>query len=149
MPDATIPAAARPFGPPVHAILSTVAFACFMGALVTDIVYSRSPDMQWANFSAWLLFVGLVLGLLAAVAGAVSGFRNRGACDGAPAWPHSIGYAVVLVLALFNNLVHSRDAWTSVVPTGLILSALTVLAILVTALLDRMALNREPVGEVR
>lgn len=149
LPDANTPAAARPLGPPVHAVLSAVAFACFAGALVTDIIYSRSPDMQWANFSAWLLFVGLVLGMLAAVAGIISRRSNRSARDDAPAWPHSIGYTAVLLLALLNNFVHSRDAWTSVVPTGLILSALTVLAILATALLDRMVLHRIPVRETR
>jgi uncharacterized membrane protein len=37
------------------------------------------------------------------------------------------------VIALFNNFVHSRDAWTSVVPVGLELSALTVFVMLVTA----------------
>jgi len=37
------------------------------------------------------------------------------------------------VLALFNNFVHSRDAWTSVMPMGLALSAMTVLAMLITA----------------
>ena len=37
-----------------------------------------------------------------------------------------IGNVVALVLAIVNMFVHSRDAWTSVVPTGLILSAATV-----------------------
>ncbi len=43
-----------------------------------------------------------------------------------------IGNLIVLVLALFDEFVHSRDAWTSVVPTGLILSALIVIVMLVT-----------------
>ena len=44
---------------PIHALLVPVPVVCFTGALITDIVYSRSTDMQWANFSAWLLFVGI------------------------------------------------------------------------------------------
>ena len=55
----------------------------------------------------------------------------------------------MLVLALINNFVHSRDAWTSVVPTGLILSALTVLAMIVTAVLDRSLADATAIGEVR
>jgi uncharacterized membrane protein len=47
-------------------------------------------------------------------------------------WVHAGGNAVALVLAIFNAFIHSRDAYTSVVPTGLILSALTVLILLVT-----------------
>jgi len=37
------------------------------------------------------------------------------------------------VLATFNMLVHTRDAWSSVVPWGLVLSSLTVVAFLVAA----------------
>ena len=37
-----------------------------------------------------------------------------------------------LILATLNALVHTRDAYTSVVPTGLVLSVLVVLILLVT-----------------
>lgn len=115
---------------PVHALLAPVPLVCFPGALLTDVAYARSADMQWANFSAWLLFFGIVFAGLAAVAGAVD-FVGSGH---GVAWPQVAGTAVVLVLALFDNLVHSRDAWTSVVPTGVVLSGLTVLAMIATAL---------------
>jgi len=38
----------------------------------------------------------------------------------------------VLVLSFFNALIHTRDAYTSVVPSGLILSGLVVLLLIVT-----------------
>lgn len=123
---------------PIRALLAPVPVVCFTGALITDITYSRSPDMQWANFSAWLLFVGIVFALLSAVAGTVSFITRRGARQEV-AWPSVVGSGVVLVLGLFNNFVHSRDAWTSVVPTGLILSALTVLVMIIAAFLGRAA----------
>ena len=44
-------------------------------------------------------------------------------------WP---GNTAVLVLAFFNALIHSRDAYTSVVPAGLILSLVVVLLLIVT-----------------
>jgi uncharacterized membrane protein len=37
---------------------------------------------------------------------------------------------VALILATFNMLVHTRDAWSSVVPWGLVLSALVVAVII-------------------
>ncbi len=43
-----------------------------------------------------------------------------------------LGNLLVLVLVFFNNMVHTRDAWTSVVLTGLILSLITVLILPVT-----------------
>lgn len=134
---------------PIHALLVPVPILCFTGALITDIVYSRSPDMQWANFSAWLLFVGIVFAVLAAVAGAIDFTGHRRIRRQAVAWPHVIGNVLVLVLAIFNNFVHSRDAWTSVVPTGLILSALTVLTMVVTVILGRSIRYTTAHGERR
>ena len=43
-----------------------------------------------------------------------------------------MGNITVLILSIFNAFVHSRDAYTSVVPTGLTLSGLVVLILLVT-----------------
>jgi len=43
-----------------------------------------------------------------------------------------VGNVIVMLFALFNAFIHSRGAWTSVVPTGLVLSALTVLVMLFT-----------------
>jgi uncharacterized membrane protein len=81
------------------------------------------PEMMWADFSAWLLFAGLVVGVLAALAGLIDFLSSRLIRGLSSAWLHMAGNAVVLILALFNSFVHSRDAWTSVVPTGLMLSA--------------------------
>ena len=55
-----------------------------------------------------------------------------------------------MVLALINNFVHSRDAWTSVVPAGLTLSILTVVAMIVTALIGRpIAYRTSTHGEIQ
>jgi uncharacterized membrane protein len=59
-------------------------------------------------------------------------------------WPLVIGSPIVLALAILNNFVHSRDAWTGVVPEGLILSAVTVLAIVITAWLGSGTVIRTP-----
>ena len=134
------------FGHPIHAMLVPVPIACFTGALFTDIVYTRNSDIMWANFSAWLLAIGMVFAVAAAIAGAIDFTGDRRIRSLAAAWPHAIGNAVVLVLALFNNFVHSRDGWTSVVPAGITLSALTVLVMLVTVWLGRHMVYRRGVG---
>ncbi|WP_141678843.1 DUF2231 domain-containing protein, partial [Acinetobacter baumannii] len=103
-----------------------------VGTLLTDLAYWKTAEMQGANFSAWLLFAGLVRGVLAAIAGLIDFFGNRRIRDLSHAWFHMVGNVVVMILAFSNALVHSRDAWTSVVPAGLILSALTVLVLLFT-----------------
>lgn len=147
MSDATPPrSTARIAGHPIHPMLVPFPIVCFTGALLTDIAYARSADMMWANFSAWLLAVGAVMGGLAALAGLVDFLGSRRVRAQRPAWPHMLGNILVLVLAVFNNFVHSRDAWTSVVPTGLVLSVLTVAVMLVTAWLGASMVYRHRVG---
>ncbi len=117
---------------PIHGILAAYPLAFFTGALVTDIIYANTAEMQWANFSVWLITGGLLMGVLAAIAGLVDAIANRAVPRRRP-WPHSIGTLLMLLLALFNAFVHSRDAWTSVVPTGLVLSALVFILALATS----------------
>jgi uncharacterized membrane protein len=147
MIDDTPPASrARIARQPIHPKLVPFPIVCFTGALFTDIAYARTADMMWTNFSAWLLAVGMAMGVLAALAGLVDFIGNRQVRAQRPAWPHMLGNIVVLVLALFNNFVHSRDAWTSVVPTGLILSAATVALMMVTGWLGASLVYRHRVG---
>jgi uncharacterized membrane protein len=49
------------------------------------------------------------------------------------AWLYALGGAIAFVLALINAFVHSRDAYTAVVPDGLALSALVVAILLFTS----------------
>jgi uncharacterized membrane protein len=123
---------ARIAGHPIHPMLVPFPIACFVGTLVTDMAYWKTAEMMWADFSAWLLFAGLVIGSFAAIAGMIDFLNNRLIRALARAWFHPAGNALVLVLAFFSALVHSRDAWTSVVPAGLVLSALTVIVMLFT-----------------
>ena len=136
-------------GHPIHPMLVPIPIVCFIGALVTDITYLVTAEMMWANFSAWFLLIGFILGVVAAIAGLTDFLSNRGIRAQAPAWPHMIGNLAVLILAFFNNLIHTRDAWTSVVPVGLILSIVTVLILPVTGWLGWAMVYRHGVGVVR
>ena len=118
---------------PLHAFLVPLPLICFAGALVTDIAYARTAVIQWANFSAWLLAVGLALGVVASSVGLIDLLRTPSGRRPAMGWWHMAGNIVALALALVNNFVHARDGWTSVVPTGLTLSAVTVLLLIITA----------------
>jgi uncharacterized membrane protein len=137
---------ARIAGHPIHPMLVPFPIVCFVGALFTDLAYWRTAEMMWADFSAWLLFAGLVMGVLAAIAGLIDFLSNRLIRVLAPAWFHMVGNVVALLLSLCNAFVHSRDAWTSVVPNGLILSALTVLVLLFTGWMGWTMVYRLRVG---
>ncbi len=120
-------------GIPIHAMIVPFPIACFAGAMMTDIVYARTAEIQWANFSAWLLAFGMATGSLAALFGLID-FVRWGPKP-AIGWVHAIGNMVILAIALVNNFVHARDGWTSVVPTGLTLSVVTVLMMVATGFL--------------
>jgi uncharacterized membrane protein len=99
---------------------------------VTDITYASTANMMWADFSAWLLAAAMVGSMSALIVWGIGLAIGRRGRTTQPAWPAVAGAVVVLVLGFLDNLVHSRDGWTSVVPGGLSLSLLTVLAMLFT-----------------
>ncbi len=133
-------------GHPLHAMLVPIPITCFVGTLITDLVYWKTATIMWANISAWLLVVGLVVAAFAALAGVIDFFGDRRIRELKAAWIHGLGNGLAVILSIFNAFVHSRDAYTSVVPTGLILSVLVVLILLVTAWTGGEMVYRHGVG---
>ena len=133
-------------GHPLHVMLVPIPVTCFVGTLVTDIAYAKTANMQWANFSAWLLAIGLVVSVFAVLAGLIDFLGDRRIRNLRAAWVHGVGNAIMLTLAIFNSFIHSRDAYTSVVPAGLILSTLTVLILVVTGWNGWAMVHRHGVG---
>ena len=114
---------------PLHAMLLAFPLALFTGALISDLAYWSTYQIQWANFASWLIFGGLLFGtfaLLWSIVGLVRG-RRRG---------RPLLYFLLLLamwlLALINALVHARDAWGSM-PAGLYLSVIVTLLAVVAA----------------
>ena len=120
---------------PVHAILLGFPIALFTSGVVTDIAYLRTAQIQWTNFSAWLIvgaliFTGVVFAW--ALASLILGYR------GVERRPRAL-YAAILgaafLLGLINAFKHSQDAWSSVGALGLILSILCALLALAAGVL--------------
>jgi uncharacterized membrane protein len=133
-------------GHPLHPMLVPFPIVCFVLTLVFDIAYARTGEQQWANFSAWLLVIGLAFAALAAIAGIIDFFGDRRIRDLRAVWIHGIGNALAVVLSIWNAFVHSRDAYNSVVPVGLTLSAIVVLILLVTGWMGWEMVYRHRVG---
>src|SRR5712664_3396579 len=143
--DADLRPAPRPRGRPIHRMLVSFSAAYFAGALVTDLVYWQIPDVLWERFSVWLITAGLIMAGLAAIAYVID--LAGGRRIDRPAWPRAVGYAIAVLLSLVNAFVHSRDGYTAVVPTGLMLSGLVIVVLLLTAWVGRALLaNRHRVG---
>jgi uncharacterized membrane protein len=142
--DTDFESTAKPRGRPLHGILVSFSAAYFTGALVTDLAYWRTLNVLWERFSIWLIVAGLVLAGLAAVTYVVSLASSRQVDR--PAWPGVVGYAIAVLLSVVNAFVHSRDAYTAVVPTGLMLSGLVVVVLLLTAMVGSASADRSRVG---
>ncbi|MCG5480337.1 DUF2231 domain-containing protein [Sinorhizobium alkalisoli] len=127
---------------PFHLLFAQFPVVCFTLTLLTDIAFWQTGFLMWQNFSEWLLFVGLVFGVIAAVVGAVEFLLRPARFAGRTIWLHAVGYVLILGLAFLNSLVHAGDGWTAVVPWGLTLSAATVLLIAIIAVIDGLLVRR-------
>jgi uncharacterized membrane protein len=125
--------ARRPFYP----LLAVFAASCLLGTLATDMVYWWTADIIWADFSDWFVSAGVVVGYLTIVVALIEIFTLRSGRFRRRSWGYAIGLIFALLLATVDMLMHTRDAWTSVVPWGLILSAAIAAVILVTAWMTR------------
>jgi uncharacterized membrane protein len=114
-------------GRPLHPRLVGFGAMLLVAAFATDVTYADTLLFQWDNFSIWLLTGGLLLAAGAGLALVLDVASHR---ITAINWLRFSGFVIAALLSLLNALVHSRDAYTAVVPQGLELSAL-VSAILV------------------
>jgi uncharacterized membrane protein len=142
--DASLTSNAKPRGRPIHKMLVSFSAAYFVGALVTDLAYWQIPDVVWERFSIWLIAAGLIMAGLAIIAYVID--LAAGRQIDRPAWPGLIGYVLAVSLSLVNAFVHSRDGYTAVVPTGLMLSGFVVAVLILTAGVASALANRRRVG---
>lgn len=115
---------------PFHAVLLAGIIPLFLGALLSDIAYARTYQIQWNNFASWLIAGGLVFGAVALLFALVDLFRADGRRG------RRVVYFLLLlatwVVGFIDGLIHAKDAWASM-PTGLVLSVIvTVLACVTT-----------------
>ena len=114
----------------LHPAFVSIGGSLLIAAFPSDIMYYQTSLMQWANASSWLIAGGLVLALVAAIALLIDLFSGRGRPID---WLNFILLTAAALMSLANAFIHSRDAWTSVVPEGLWLSGIAALLLLVVA----------------
>lgn len=123
---------ARAGGHSTAAMLMAFPAACFIGAFITDIVYWRTAAVMWETMSIWLLVAGLVTSAFAVLAVGIVLLAGRRRGDAKIGWFGALGNTLAIVLSILNAFIHSRDGYTAVVPTGITLSGIVVLILLLT-----------------
>lgn len=141
------PSTAAIGGHPIHPMLAVFPIAFLVGALATDLAFWRTADHFWALASEWLLIAGVIMGALAALAGLVEFLTIRRIRSLAAAWVHFLGNAAAILIALWN-LLHRLDGdpGVTIVPYGIILSAIVVAFLLVTGWLGGELVFRHRIG---
>ena len=118
---------------PFRGILMAFPIALFSSAVISDIAYLKSAQMQWSNFSAWLIVGALVFGGLAGLWAIIDLALSWRTAARRAAAIHLAALALAWIFGLINAFKHSQDAWSSVGALGLILSILCSLLALVAA----------------
>ena len=133
---------ARPLHP-LQAVLLASLLPLFLGAIISDVAYSRSFQVQWANFSSWLIAGGLFVGAFTVLWAVVDLIRG----EAARRKGHALHLVILIAMWAFgfiSALVHAKDAWATM-PEGLYLTVITSLLALIAVW---MGFPRMKQGEV-
>lgn len=115
----------------VFGVFDPIPFGCFAAALVFDVIYMRTANVLWNKAAAWVIVFGLLAAVIPRIVNLfqvwITSRRLATRADRFDFWLN----LVAIVLAIFNALVHSRDAY-AVVPAGAWLSAGTVVLLVLS-----------------
>ena len=118
----------RPSPRLLHPPFVVAGATLLIAALITDIIYARTLLFQWDNFSIWLITGGLIVAVVAGLALLLDVLLGRA---GPIYWLRFVLLFGAALLSLLNAFVHSRDAYTAVVPQGLELSVVVTVILLI------------------
>ncbi|RYG87469.1 MAG: DUF2231 domain-containing protein [Alphaproteobacteria bacterium] len=104
-----------------------------VSAFVSDIVFWSTGAEIWAVVSMWLLGAGVVMALVAALAGFADYFGDSRVRRIGDATQHMVGNLTAVVLALVNWFIRYQSSPVEgVFPFGFWISLITVLLLLFT-----------------
>jgi len=130
-------------GHPIHPMLVQFPIVCFILTFVLDVFYSRgNADVaQWSN---WLLIVGLVMGALAAVAG-LTDFLGDKRIQGGDAVKHMLANVTAVILEVVNLVLRLKNP-DFIGSTGVYISLVVVLILLYSGWMGGKLVYRHGIG---
>jgi uncharacterized membrane protein len=134
-------------GHPLHPLMVAFPISFLVGTFVSDLAYWRFDDPFWARASLWLVAAGVVTGLLAAVLGLIDFITIRRARSSV-GWLHFLGNLTAVGLSLVSWLIRAGNVEGATVPTGLTISLIVTLILVVTGWLGGELAFRHKIGVV-
>ena len=133
-------------GHPIHPMLIPFPVAFFVATLVCDLAFWRGGNGGWFAASQWLLGAGIVMALLAAVAGLIDVLGESRIRALREVWWHAGGNLLLVLIQAWSWYMRYSEGAAAVMPTGLILSAVAVLLMLFTGWMGWQMVYRDHVG---
>ena len=131
---------------PLHPAIVDFPIAFLCAALVTDLLFWRTGQSQWAEFSFWLILAGWILGGLGVITGLIDFLTLQPARALTSGWLHFILADLAIFMTTFNLMSRLYDRQEKIVFTGLGMSALVALALLITGYLGGRLVFRYHIG---
>jgi uncharacterized membrane protein len=133
-------------GHPLHPMLVPFPIAFFVGTLVADFLYLRGLDPFYFMMSEWMLCAGIVMALVAALAGFTDFLGDARIRALRIAWAHFLGNLGVVAIEAFNLYRRHGIGPDAIAGPGVMLSLAAVLLMLVTGWLGWEMVYRRRVG---
>lgn len=119
-------------GHPIHPMLIPFPIAFFVATFACDVAYWITRGQGWFEATLWLLGAGVVMALLAALAGIADLLGEARIRALSTAWWHAGGNLLAVVIEIINFFLRYGEGADAVLPTGIILSAAVVCILLFT-----------------
>ena len=139
---------ARIGGHPIHPMLVPFPIAFFVAALVSDAAYLYDGRVFWFEASIWLIAAGLVMGVLAALAGITDYLGDSRIRSLSEANWHAAGNAIALLIEAFNLYIRYYFQSVDVFPEALYLSLVASVILVFTGWLGGEMVYRRRVAVI-
>jgi uncharacterized membrane protein len=117
-------------GHPIHPMLIPFPIAFFLATLACDLVYLSSGATDLVIATQWLLGTGLLIGVLAAIAGMTDLFAGTRTRNWRAVWWHAGGNILAVLISAYNFYLRSQTGAATGLDIGEVaLSALVVLVL--------------------
>ncbi len=113
-------------GHPVHPMLIAFPIGTLGLLPVSDLIYWVTRDFFWARMSWFLVIAGLITAGLAALVGLVDFVSIRAVRTNRVAWFHFLSNGSVAALTVVNVIFRASNRAAFIVPSGTILSLVTL-----------------------
>jgi len=111
-------------GHPIHPILVTLPITMLLLLAGSDIAYYFTRDDFWARASIWLVGLGLVTAIAAAITGMSDFLRIKRVRKRTAGWAHMYINITILGLTAVNYVLRLGNPAGGILPVGIILSVI-------------------------